>query len=256
MNPRLLFLLLLAVLLSALAFPATPKADAAHSLACGLESSLRISWRGRPIEVRLPRWFPRREPRCPDEEQPGYDASRPTGYATFSNRIMRIAGDALPLRLYSTDRDAAGSVSQAIDGWNRTARAVGIRSLFAASRTEAGADFVVDWSGRGLSGSTIGMTRMRWGRSRAWVEGVTMRPYDSLGRLAPEVLAHELGHALGLGHSENRRDLMYALAQGYGDVRISPRDRQMVGWLYSQPDYIPIVATRDDAWGSLITSGL
>ena len=47
-------------------------------------------------------------------------------------------------------------------------------------------------------------------------------------------ILHEIGHALGLGHSPDTGDIMYTPHQ-YGIVNLSQRDINSVYWLYSLP---------------------
>ena len=47
-------------------------------------------------------------------------------------------------------------------------------------------------------------------------------------------ILHEIGHALGLGHSNNTEDIMYTPHQ-YGLVKLSQRDINSVQWLYDLP---------------------
>ncbi len=47
-------------------------------------------------------------------------------------------------------------------------------------------------------------------------------------------ILHEIGHALGLGHSPDTGDIMYTPHQ-YGSVNLSQRDINSVRWLYSLP---------------------
>ena len=47
-------------------------------------------------------------------------------------------------------------------------------------------------------------------------------------------ILHEIGHALGLGHSNNKGDIMYTPHQ-YGVTNLSKRDIESIRWLYTLP---------------------
>ena len=74
----------------------------------------------------------------------------------------------------------------------------------------------VRWS-RTLPGTRIGAARTRWsigtGLSAVTIELSTRNPYDPARvndvRQVQLTAAHEMGHALGLPHSDSERDVMY-----------------------------------------------
>ncbi len=64
-------------------------------------------------------------------------------------------------------------------------------------------------------------------------DGIIHRKYMDENEVYHTIL-HEIGHALGLGHSTNPNDIMYTPHQ-YGVVKLSQRDINSVRWLYSLP---------------------
>lgn len=64
-------------------------------------------------------------------------------------------------------------------------------------------------------------------------DGIIHRKYMDENEVFHTIL-HEIGHALGLGHSNNPEDIMYTPHQ-YGVVNLSKRDITSVKWLYSLP---------------------
>jgi predicted Zn-dependent protease len=68
---------------------------------------------------------------------------------------------------------------------------------------------------------------------------VLISPDQRLEALQATAL-HELGHAFGLwGHSDQSDDAMAATPGRQPILRLSPRDRATVRWLYGQPSALP-----------------
>ncbi len=108
---------------------------------------------------------------------------------------------------------------------------------------EGPADVVIRWTAQ-LGGSSLGSTRTRWimeGESQSFVvvdfSLATRSPYDERVELQPSQVeltaAHEMGHALGLPHSDDPRDVMYPKNTA---VALTSRDYRTLEALYALPN--------------------
>jgi hypothetical protein len=123
----------------------------------------------------------------------------------------------LPLALYVTPFCAPSldlAASRAVDDWNRVAQeALGV-TVFAPTATAADARVVVAVT-PGDSRGPMGITYLESGADgvitlplRIVVREPVARGQTSRESLLYQVLAHELGHALGLAHTTDPRSLM------------------------------------------------
>ncbi len=160
-------------------------------------------------------------------------------------QFIRVADEHLPVRVYSNDPKFDDVLSQAIAEWN----SAGAGQLFGQVSSADEADYTIDWSGRGLPREAAGVCVMEPGRDGVRVSGLTI---DTRRRQTPrgnltEIVMQEMGHSLGLNHSENPADIMYdtvheEIKRDVSDAHITERDAQMVTWLYKQTAFVPIMS--------------
>jgi hypothetical protein len=127
--------------------------------------------------------------------------------------------------------DFAGSVQWAANRWN--AAHIPVQLDFRGSDT-AGADIIVSWVPSLDSGRT-GKADVTWDQ-RQYIRraAITLATHAPDGRelTRPEMTAlalHELGHALGLAHSDESRDALYPMTRS---ADLSERDRATARLLY------------------------
>ena len=175
-------------------------------------------------------------------EREGDDTYLPAMLVAEDSVLHRWGDDraARPVRVAVLRETAPGfrevfvaNVGWAITRWN----AVGLPIYLEQVADTEGADIVVTWADR-LDSNRAGRADVSWERSgRLTHVHVTLATHTPDGRqvLPSEMVAlalHELGHALGLGHSPAAADALHPATSA---VDLTARDRRTALLLYSVP---------------------
>ncbi|MBI2403925.1 MAG: matrixin family metalloprotease [Gemmatimonadetes bacterium] len=148
---------------------------------------------------------------------------------------------ARPIRVYLPEPAISGytvAMGQAVENaFARWERVGGIPVSFSVVRDSANVDVGVRWVDA-FQFERAGQADIVWDRQGWVVHGTltlathTFRGHPLSADAVQTVALHEIGHLLGLGHSDDARDVMYASTEVHD---LTLRDRQTAQLLYALP---------------------
>lgn len=146
-----------------------------------------------------------------------------------------------PMRFYSKqgqDAKYRGMVKQALDEWNKVTHG---KVSFSIIDSYDLSHISVEW--KRVERQALGYCSHHYSKNNKFcmaevmiglTEGLVHADYMDEGEVYHTIL-HEIGHAIGLGHSPFKNDIMYTPHQK-GVLHVGPGDRLSINWLYTFPE--------------------
>ena len=150
-----------------------------------------------------------------------------------------------PMKFYSKQGEDAKYRRMVVDALNVWSAASQGKISFRMTNVLLESNINVDW--KRVERKALGHCYFNWdaqGRlygaevSIGLTDGRIHKQYDNEVEVYHTIL-HEIGHALGLGHSPYQGDIMYTPHQ-YGNASLSANDKYSIQWLYRLPAGAPV----------------
>lgn len=154
--------------------------------------------------------------------------------------VMPLKVYIAPMKFYSKqgqDSKYRGFVKQALDEWHKVSNG---KVSFVLVDNLLSSQINIEW--KRVERKALGMCYFQYDKlNRLYsaevqiglTEGLVHADYMDEGEVYHTIL-HEIGHAIGLGHSPFKNDIMYTPHQK-GVVHVGNGDRLSINWLYTFP---------------------
>ena len=159
--------------------------------------------------------------------------------------VNNLAVYIAPMKFYSKPGEDGKFRKMVLDAFTVWSAATGGKLRFKVTNVLLESNINVDW--KRVDRHALGHCYFNWdaqGRlygaevSIGLTDGRIHQQYDSDIEVYHTIL-HEVGHALGLGHSPYKEDIMYTPHQ-YGVASLSENDKYSIQWLYKLQAGMPV----------------